>query len=65
VSALRPIVWAGIIEPEWVRPGAHVSSVGYYPPNGEFREAWAVDKRLIFGELFDLLPTGCFVPFAS
>src|SRR5258706_16081440 len=24
-----------VIEPEWVRPGAHVSSVGYHPPHGE------------------------------
>ncbi len=49
------------IKPEWVRPGTHVSSVGYYPPNGELpREL--VRKHRLFVETpdaFEPPPVGC------
>ena len=32
-----------VIEAHWVQPGAHVSSVGYYPPNGELPRASSAD----------------------
>src|SRR5690349_4736525 len=35
VVALATHAGAPVIEPEWVRPGTHVSSVGYRPPEGE------------------------------
>jgi ornithine cyclodeaminase/alanine dehydrogenase-like protein (mu-crystallin family) len=31
---------------EWIKPGAHVSSVGYYPPNGELPKDLTREHRL-------------------
>jgi alanine dehydrogenase len=50
-----------VIEAHWVRPGAHVSSVGYYPPNGELPEELARTHRLFVETLdaFQPAPVGC------
>jgi ornithine cyclodeaminase/alanine dehydrogenase-like protein (mu-crystallin family) len=50
-----------VIEPEWVKPGAHVSSVGYYPPKGELPTGLARTQRLFVETLdaFQPTPVGC------
>src|SRR5580693_4900580 len=50
-----------VIRPEWVKHGAHVSSVGYYPPNGELPKDLARDHRLFVETLdaFQPAPVGC------
>jgi ornithine cyclodeaminase/alanine dehydrogenase-like protein (mu-crystallin family) len=50
-----------VIEPEWVKPGAHVSSVGYYPPKGELPRGLASTHRLFVETLdaFQPPPVGC------
>jgi ornithine cyclodeaminase/alanine dehydrogenase-like protein (mu-crystallin family) len=50
-----------VIEPEWVKPGAHVSSVGYCPPEGELPRRLAREPR-VFVETLDAYrptPVGC------
>jgi alanine dehydrogenase len=50
-----------VIEAAWVRPGTHVSSVGYHPPVGELPVALARESRL-FVETMDAFsppPVGC------
>ena len=50
-----------VIDADWVQPGAHVSSVGYHPPDGELPRALARDHRL-FVETMDAFaapPVGC------
>ena len=50
-----------VIDAEWVRPGTHVSSVGYRPPDGELPRALARRARL-FVESMDAFappPVGC------
>jgi ornithine cyclodeaminase/alanine dehydrogenase-like protein (mu-crystallin family) len=50
-----------VIEPDWVRPGTHVTSVGYKPPHGELprglleRSSLFVETRLAFAPT----PVGC------
>ena len=50
-----------VIEPDWVRPGTHVTSVGYKPPSGELprglleRSSLFVETRLAF----EPAPVGC------
>jgi len=50
-----------VIEPEWVKPGAHVSSVGYYPPDGELPRPLAREHRLFVETLdaYQPTPVGC------
>jgi ornithine cyclodeaminase/alanine dehydrogenase-like protein (mu-crystallin family) len=50
-----------VIRPEWIKPGAHVSSVGYSPPDGELPKALAKDHRLFVETLdaFQPTPVGC------
>jgi ornithine cyclodeaminase/alanine dehydrogenase-like protein (mu-crystallin family) len=50
-----------VIEAAWIRPGTHVSSVGYYPPAGELPPAVARDHRLFVETLdaFEAPPVGC------
>jgi ornithine cyclodeaminase/alanine dehydrogenase-like protein (mu-crystallin family) len=50
-----------VIEPAWIKPGTHVSSVGYYPPHGELPTALARDCHLFVETLDAFLPTpvGC------
>jgi len=50
-----------VIEAAWVKPGTHVSSVGYHPPIGELPIALAREHRL-FVETMDAFaapPVGC------
>jgi len=48
-----------VIEPGWIAPGTHVSSVGYYPPDGELPRDLEgnlfVETRLAF----EPPPVGC------
>ena len=50
-----------VIRPEWVKAGAHVSSVGYYPPDGELPRELARDHRVFVETLdaFQPTPVGC------
>jgi len=50
-----------VIDPTWIKPGTHVSSVGYHPPAGELPVVLARNERL-FVESFDAFqptPVGC------
>jgi len=50
-----------VIEAAWVKPGSHVSSVGFHPPNGELPKELARDHRLFVETLdaFQPPPVGC------
>jgi len=50
-----------VIRSEWVKLGAHVSSVGYYPPHGELPRDLASEHRLFVETLdaFQPVPVGC------
>jgi ornithine cyclodeaminase/alanine dehydrogenase-like protein (mu-crystallin family) len=50
-----------VIRPEWVKPGAHVTSVGYHPPAGELPFVLAREQRLFVETLdaFEPTPVGC------
>ena len=50
-----------VIKSEWVKPGAHVSSVGYCPPHGELPKDLARGRRLFVETLdaFQPAPVGC------
>jgi ornithine cyclodeaminase/alanine dehydrogenase-like protein (mu-crystallin family) len=50
-----------VIEAEWVKPGTHVSSVGYHPPEGELPRALARAHRLFVesADAFAPAPVGC------
>jgi ornithine cyclodeaminase/alanine dehydrogenase-like protein (mu-crystallin family) len=50
-----------VIRPEWVRRGAHVSSIGYHPPHGELPKELAKGHRLFVETLdaFQPTPVGC------
>jgi len=52
---------AAVIDACWVKPGTHVSSVGYCPPNGELPRDLAAKHRLFVETLdaFELPPVGC------
>jgi alanine dehydrogenase len=52
---------APVIKAEWVKPGAHVSSVGYYPPDGELPKELAREHRVFVETLdaFQPTPVGC------
>jgi ornithine cyclodeaminase/alanine dehydrogenase-like protein (mu-crystallin family) len=50
-----------VIAAEWVKPGTHVSSVGYFPPQGELPRSLA-ERHRIFVETKDAFappPVGC------
>jgi ornithine cyclodeaminase/alanine dehydrogenase-like protein (mu-crystallin family) len=50
-----------VIDGAWVKPGSHVSSVGYHPPDGELPRDLARRHRL-FVEAIDSFaapPVGC------
>jgi alanine dehydrogenase len=52
---------APVIEARWVKPGTHVSSVGFHPPSGELPKDLARAHRL-FVETLDAFrppPVGC------
>jgi alanine dehydrogenase len=50
-----------VIKSEWVKVGAHVSSVGYHPPHGELPKDLASENRLFVETLdaFQPTPVGC------
>jgi alanine dehydrogenase len=55
-SAPEPVIRSG-----WVRPGTHVSSVGYAPPRGELDPALAAEQSLFVETRLAFAPTpvGC------
>lgn len=50
-----------VIDPAWIAPGAHVTSVGYHPPAGELPPALAAAGRLFVEtrRAFEPTPVGC------
>lgn len=50
-----------IIDADWLRPGTHVTSVGYAPPSGELDRAIAARHRLFVETrlAFEPSPAGC------
>ncbi len=51
-----------VIKPEWVKPGTHVTSVGYCPPDGELPKELAAGELRLFVETLDAFrptPVGC------
>ncbi|TQV83922.1 ornithine cyclodeaminase family protein [Denitrobaculum tricleocarpae] len=61
VVCLASHAYQPIIEPEWVQPGTHVTSVGYAPPLGELPVALARDHTLYVEDdaSFEPPPVGC------
>ena len=61
VVALATHAAQPVIEPAWIAPGTHVSSVGYRPPDGELPRALAREQRLFVEtrEAFEPTPVGC------
>jgi alanine dehydrogenase len=60
VVALATHAAQPVIEPGWIAPGTHVSSVGYRPPDGELPRA-LLEHRLFVEtrEAFEPTPVGC------
>jgi alanine dehydrogenase len=61
VVALATHAGEAVIASEWVRPGAHVTSVGYKPPRGELPRA-LLERSSLFVETrlaFEPPPVGC------
>lgn len=61
VVCLASHSYAPVIEAGWVRPGTHVSSVGYAPPRGEL-PVELIDAATLFVETEDAFktpPVGC------
>jgi alanine dehydrogenase len=50
-----------VLEAAWVRPGTHVTSVGYHPPQGELPKELAQNPRLFVetDDAFEAVPVGC------
>lgn len=50
-----------VIDHSWIRPGTHVSSVGFFPPRGELPFALAREQRLFVEtvDAFEVPPVGC------
>ena len=50
-----------VVEPGWIDPGTHVSSVGYRPPEGELPRELIARGRLFVEtrEAFEPTPVGC------
>jgi ornithine cyclodeaminase/thiomorpholine-carboxylate dehydrogenase len=62
VVALATHAGQPVVEPGWIAPGTHVSSVGYRPPEGELPRALARSGRLFVEarrEAFAAPPVGC------
>jgi ornithine cyclodeaminase/alanine dehydrogenase-like protein (mu-crystallin family) len=61
IVALATHAGSPVIEAEWVRPGTHVSSIGYRPPAGELPPELARDGRLFVETrlAFAAPPAGC------
>jgi len=50
-----------VLDPGWIAPGAHVTSVGFAPPGGELARALAARGRLFVESrrAFEPPPAGC------
>jgi ornithine cyclodeaminase/thiomorpholine-carboxylate dehydrogenase len=61
VVCLASHAYQPVIAADWVRPGTHVSSVGYAPPLGELPVALARDQKLYVEDdaAFETPPVGC------
>lgn len=61
VVCLASHAYQPVIEPQWVRPGTHVTSVGYAPPRGELPVGLARDHKLYVEDdaSFEPPPVGC------
>jgi ornithine cyclodeaminase/thiomorpholine-carboxylate dehydrogenase len=61
IVCLASHAYLPVIEADWVRPGTHVSSVGYAPPLGELPIALARDHKLYVEDdaAFETPPVGC------
>ena len=61
VVALATHAARPVIEPAWLLPGTHVSSVGYRPPDGELPRALLETASLFVetSEAFEPTPVGC------
>lgn len=61
VVALSSHAGEPIIDPGWIRPGTHVSSVGYKPPGGELpRELLELGSLFVETRIaFEPTPVGC------
>lgn len=61
VVCLASHSYAPVIDPLWIRPGTHVTSVGYAPPQGELPAALARDHKLYVEDsaAFAAPPVGC------
>jgi ornithine cyclodeaminase/thiomorpholine-carboxylate dehydrogenase len=61
VVALATHAAQPVIEPGWIAPGTHVSSIGYRPPDGELPRELAGTARLFVEtrEAFRPPPVGC------
>ncbi|WP_340118463.1 ornithine cyclodeaminase family protein [Pelagibius sp. 7325] len=61
VVCLASHAYQPVIEADWVRPGTHISSVGYAPPLGELPIALARDHKLYVEDdaAFEAPPVGC------
>jgi alanine dehydrogenase len=61
VVCLASHAYEPVIDAAWVRPGTHVSSVGYAPPRGELPVALARDNALYveIEAAFEAPPVGC------
>jgi alanine dehydrogenase len=61
VVALTTHAARPVIEPGWIAPGTHVSSIGYRPPDGELPRELARTGRLFVEtrEAFEPPPVGC------
>jgi alanine dehydrogenase len=61
VVALASHAGQPVLEPSWIAPGTHVSSVGYRPPDGELPRGLLSRARLFVEtfEAFEPTPVGC------
>ena len=61
VVCLASHAYTPVIDADWVRPGTHVSSVGYAPPRGELPPELARENRLFVEDTaaFAAPPVGC------
>jgi ornithine cyclodeaminase/alanine dehydrogenase-like protein (mu-crystallin family) len=50
-----------VIKSDWIKPGTHISSIGFHPPNGELPKDMVKMHRLFVETLdaFQLPPVGC------
>jgi alanine dehydrogenase len=50
-----------VVESAWIKPGTHLSSVGYFPPDGELPRELAARHRLFVETMdaFEATPVGC------